>query len=128
MKMPHTLLAMMVVLISAMVLALRTGAPVMAAQEMGSATATLTGAAEVPGPGDPQGSGSVQVTLDPNKGEECYELRVENIQEATAAHIHEGAVGEGGSRQSGPGYAQNRLYEGVHACGCPRDYCYHAEA
>ena len=53
MKMPHTLLAMMVVLISAMVLALRTGAPVMAAQEMGSATATLTGAAEVPGPGDP---------------------------------------------------------------------------
>jgi hypothetical protein len=79
-----------------MALALLTGAPVMAAQEMGKATATLTGAAEVPGPGDPNGSGTVQVTLDPDKGEVCYELHVANIQEATAAHIHEGAMGKDG--------------------------------
>jgi hypothetical protein len=62
-----------------------------AAQEMGKATAKLTGEAEVPGPGDPKGSGTVQVTLNPDKGEVCYELSVANIQEATAAHIHEGA-------------------------------------
>jgi CHRD domain len=75
---------------------LLTGAPVMAAQEMGKATATLTGAAEVPGPGDPQGRGTVQVTLDPDKGEICYGLNVANMQEATAAHIHEGAMGKEG--------------------------------
>jgi CHRD domain len=79
-----------------MALALLTGVPVMAAQEMGKATATLTGAAEMPGPGDPQGRGTVQVTLDPDKGEICYELNVANMQEATAAHIHEGAMGKEG--------------------------------
>jgi CHRD domain len=50
----------------------------------------------VPGPGDPKGSGTVQVTLNPEKGEVCYELSVANIQEATAAHIHEGATGKEG--------------------------------
>jgi hypothetical protein len=63
---------------------------------MGKATAKLTGNAEVPGPGDPKGSGTVQLTLDPGKGEVCYELSVANIQEATAAHIHEGALGKEG--------------------------------
>ena len=79
-----------------MVLALLTVAHVAAGQEMGKATATLTGATEVPGPGDPQGSGTAQVTLNPDKGEVCYELSVTNIQEATAAHIHEGAMGQEG--------------------------------
>jgi hypothetical protein len=60
-----------------------------AAQGTGKATAKLTGEAEVPGPGDPKGSGTVQVTVNPEKGEVCYELSVANIQEATAAHIHE---------------------------------------
>jgi hypothetical protein len=77
-------------------LALLTGAHLAAAQGMGQATAKLTGDAEVPGPGDPKGSGTVQVTLDPSKGEVCYELSVANIQEATAAHIHEGALGKEG--------------------------------
>jgi len=66
------------------------------AQEMGKATAKLTGDAEVPDPGDPKGSGTAQVTLNPDKGEVCYELSVANIQEATGAHIHEGAMGKGG--------------------------------
>jgi hypothetical protein len=77
-------------------LALLTGAPVATAQEVGKATATLTGGAEVPGPGDPNGSGTVQVTLKPDTGEVCYELRVADIQEATAAHIHKGAMGQEG--------------------------------
>jgi hypothetical protein len=85
-------------MISAVVLALGllTGAHTVAAQGMGKATAKLTGAAEVPGPGDPKGTGTVQVTLNPNSGEVCYELSVENIQEVTAAHIHEGALGKEG--------------------------------
>lgn len=66
------------------------------AQDMGKATAKLTGDAEVPGPGDPKGTGTVQITVNPDKGEVCYELSVANIQEATAAHIHEGAMGKEG--------------------------------
>jgi hypothetical protein len=77
-------------------LALLTFAHLAAAQEM-KATAKLTGAAEVPGPGDPDGSGTVQVTFNPDKGEVCYELTVASIEEATAAHIHEGAAGKEGS-------------------------------
>jgi hypothetical protein len=77
-------------------LALLIGASWVGAQEMGKATAKLTGDAEVPGPGDPKGSGTAQVMLYPDKGEVCYELSVANIQEATAAHIHEGAMGKEG--------------------------------
>ena len=58
--------------------------------------ATLTGAAEVPGPGDTDGGGTVQITLNPDKGEVCYEMSVTMIDEATAAHIHEGATGKDG--------------------------------
>lgn len=52
---------------------------------------TLTGAAEVPGPGDPDGSGSATLTVNPGQNRVCYELTVANIAPATAAHIHEGA-------------------------------------
>jgi hypothetical protein len=52
-------------------------------------TTTLTGAAEVPGPGDPDGIGSAAVTVNPGKGLVCYELSVSGIATATAAHIHE---------------------------------------
>lgn len=53
--------------------------------------AVLTGAAEVPGPGDPDGSGTARVVANPGKAVVCYELRVRDIEPATAAHIHEGA-------------------------------------
>jgi hypothetical protein len=56
-------------------------------------TATLIGAAEVPGPGDSDAVGSAAVTLDATTGTVCYALHVVNIRTpATAAHIHEGAV------------------------------------
>jgi len=77
-------------------LALLTFAHLAVAEEM-KVTAKLTGAAEVPGPGDPDGSGTVQVTFNPDKGEVCYDMTVAQIDEATAAHIHEGAVGKDGS-------------------------------
>ena len=76
-------------------LALLTFAHLAAAAEM-HAKANLTGAAEVPGPGDPDGGGTVQVTLNPDKNEVCYDLTVTKIDEATGAHIHEGAVGKDG--------------------------------
>jgi CHRD domain len=58
---------------------------------------TLTGDAEVPGPGDKDGRGTATLTVDPDKSEVCYSLTVVNIQPATAAHIHEGAMGKAGA-------------------------------
>jgi hypothetical protein len=61
-----------------------------------SFTATLSGGLEVPGPGDPDGSGTARITLDPEKGELCYEISVGNIETANAAHVHSGAAGVAG--------------------------------
>lgn len=51
-------------------------------------TATLTGAAERPGPGDPDGSGMITITINPGQKRICYELTVEAIGAPAAAHIH----------------------------------------
>ena len=59
-------------------------------------TTTLTGAAEVPGPGDTDGTGTASITLNHGKGEVCYELTVDKIGEANAAHLHSGAVDKAG--------------------------------
>ena len=62
-------------------------------------TAELTGSAEVPGPGDPAGSGSFRSTIVLNEaaGELCYELEVADLgSQVTAAHIHMGAEGQAG--------------------------------
>ena len=52
--------------------------------------ATLTGAAEIPGPGDPDGSGTARITLNPGQGQVCFALEVSDIVPATASHIHVG--------------------------------------
>ena len=59
-------------------------------------TIILTGDAEVPGPGDPDGAGKAQLTLNPGKNQLCYELNVEGIETPTAAHIHEAVAGKAG--------------------------------
>jgi CHRD domain len=59
-------------------------------------TITMTGAAEVPGPGDPDGTGTATITLNPGKGEVCYEMTVDKIAAANAAHLHSGAVDKAG--------------------------------
>jgi CHRD domain len=59
-------------------------------------TTTLLGAEEVPGPGDPDGSGFAMITLNSGQGEVCWELTVSNISPATAAHIHVGEAGVAG--------------------------------
>ena len=56
-------------------------------------TVEMTGAAEAPGPGDPDGSGTAVFRLNPGQGEICYELTVTNIDPAAAAHIHIAPVG-----------------------------------
>ena len=48
----------------------------------------LTGAAERPGPGDPDGSGMASFTFNPGTGEVCYEYSVTGVGPLTAAHIH----------------------------------------
>jgi hypothetical protein len=62
-------------------------------------TATLTGTAEVPGPGDPNGGGAFTGTLviGEASAQLCYQLEVTDLSsEVTAAHIHVGAAGESG--------------------------------
>jgi hypothetical protein len=59
-------------------------------------SATLTGAAEVPGPGDSDGAGTASLQLNPGQEEICYQLAVSNIAPATAAHIHRGTAGVAG--------------------------------
>jgi hypothetical protein len=59
-------------------------------------TATLTGAAETPNAGDPDGTGTATVNLDVTKGEICYEISSQRIDRPTGMHIHEGAAGNSG--------------------------------
>jgi hypothetical protein len=59
-------------------------------------TVSMTGAAERPGPGDPDGSGTAKFMLNPGQGRVCFELSVTGIAPATAAHIHEAGVNSPG--------------------------------
>ena len=55
---------------------------------------TLTGAAEVPGPGDPDASGTAFITLNQGQGEVCFDLSWALIDgTVNATHIHVGAAG-----------------------------------
>jgi len=64
--------------------------------ETTSLSARLTGAAEKPGPGDPDGAGHATVKVYTAKSEVCYTLMVEKIAAATMAHIHKGAADAAG--------------------------------
>jgi len=58
---------------------------------------TLSGTAEVPGPGAPSASGVVFVSIDTNSGEVCYEEAVSGITlPASATHIHVNSAGLSG--------------------------------
>ena len=57
------------------------------------AATVMTGAAEVPGPGDPDGIGAAVITIDTDADRICWLLAVKRIQlPAAAAHIHVGAT------------------------------------
>jgi len=57
-----------------------------------SFSATLADA----GDGEPAGSGTASITIDPDTGEVCWDLSVEGVGDVTASHIHVGAEGESG--------------------------------
>jgi hypothetical protein len=91
MKQPLGLIALIIVIAGV--------STVLSAQEQQGGrplTITMTGAAEVPGPGDPDGTGTATITLNAGKGEVCYELTVDKIAAANAAHIHSGAIDKAG--------------------------------
>jgi len=57
---------------------------------------SLDGASEVPGPGDPNGSGTATIRINVGQQQLCYTLKVSDIQPASAAHIHEAPAGQAG--------------------------------
>jgi hypothetical protein len=83
----HRILALALTLLAVSALLIAGGRPF---------STSLTGAEEVPGPGDPDGSGEVVMTLNHGQGEICFQLTVQNIDPATAAHIHRGPFGVAG--------------------------------
>jgi hypothetical protein len=57
----------------------------------------LTGAAEVPGPGDPDGSAKASITLNQGLGTVCFDLSWENVDGTVfAGHIHVAPAGSPG--------------------------------
>lgn len=59
-------------------------------------TADLAGVTEGENPGNPDGSGSATVTLDPDTGEVCWDMTAEDIGAVSQSHIHTGAEGVSG--------------------------------
>lgn len=57
---------------------------------------SLSGAMEVPGPGDADGTGMFSATVNPGQTKVCYTLSVAKIDTATMAHIHRGVAGVAG--------------------------------
>src|SRR5688500_12460043 len=100
-------------LLAALVLALLliAAVPVVAVQRA-TLEASLTGEKEVPGPGDPNGRGEADVKV--YKAKVCYELEVERIKPATAAHIH-----RGGPSVAGPIVAELKAPTDGSSEGCP---------
>lgn len=77
--------------------ALIVSTPLLAQDDSGRRfTVTLEGENEVPVLGDPDGTGTATVRINPGKGQLCYSLRVSGIAPATAAHIHEAPAGSAG--------------------------------
>lgn len=60
-------------------------------------TTDLNGAEEVPGPGDPDGSGDATITVRPGANAQiCWDVSVEGIETPTAGHLHEAPAGVAG--------------------------------
>lgn len=71
-------------------------APAVSAPKTVTLTAKLKGANEVPGPGDADGSGKAVIRLNRAKSKVCFNITVNRIDGATAAHIHGGPKGVAG--------------------------------
>lgn len=58
--------------------------------------ALLTGASEVPGPGDPDGAGRIMVETNVTDDTVCIAVQMRAVAKATGAHIHLGSRTEAG--------------------------------
>jgi hypothetical protein len=100
MKSRRLFAAVVLAVLVALALAIPAGAITSAGGTAGGKTplavlkANLTGEQEVPGPGDPNGSGHAVVKV--FKAKVCYTLKVDRIAPANAAHIHRGVRGVAG--------------------------------
>jgi CHRD domain len=59
--------------------------------------AELTGAAETPGPGDPDGRGSATVVLEPARSQLCYRIDVSGVNGVDGTALHRGSEGQQGA-------------------------------
>lgn len=59
-------------------------------------TVSMTGAAERPGPGDPDGTGTAEFRINVGQNQVCYKLTVGNLDTVTAAHIHRAPATDAG--------------------------------
>ena len=59
-------------------------------------TVKMTGKQETP-KGDPDGSGTAKITLEPSAGKVCFKLTWSHIGAPQASHIHKGARGKAGN-------------------------------
>ena len=57
---------------------------------------SMTGIQEIPGPGDPDGNGTVEIRVNPGGGQVCWNLYARAIGPVTVAHIHRGTAGAAG--------------------------------
>ncbi len=91
--------------------------PCPSAPQGGQRTASLTGAQEVPGPGDPDGSGRAFVRLSGDQA--CFLLDWSRIGAPTRAHIHIGPRGVAGGIVAPFFEAPTGLPDTLHAvAGC----------
>lgn len=91
-KRPHVSLPLAVTL--GLVASLAVVGVVMGAET--TLTAELAGVTEGANPGNPDGSGTASVTLDPETGEACWNLMAEGIGPVLQSHIHVGGAGVAG--------------------------------
>ena len=104
--------------------------------------ATLTGSQVAPGPGDPDGTGTAEIRVEPGRQRLCWRLGARQLGGATAAHVHRGTEGAAGPEVialSAPGeirrsescqqiaadlaaeiaFASHRFYVDVHSAAAP---------
>lgn len=85
--------------------------------------ATLLGANETPSPtdpagnGDPDGSGTADVTINRGTGEVCFEITVANLDSVILGHIHEAPAGSAGPVRVDFALTQADFVDGT-ATGC----------
>jgi CHRD domain len=87
---PSIILALVLGLVASLALA-----GMVAAAET-TLTATLAGVTEGDNPGDPDGTGTASVVIDPAAGTACWNLSATGIEPVTQSHIHVGAAGVSG--------------------------------